>query len=218
MPISSFPEIDFSRILTTVRQSQDLLDSVGGTRGLHEISSRAEELRSRMAPTPTRLWDNPTHANARRAMQQYLNANPYWESSGLLIKYLETANLDQELHFYNQALSCLECGHYEACNAILRSFLQSLLTTIYKRVKNRKAKSIKSAISLLHNIGLISKVDTEWLHKKVSEFNTNGSHPGYSNKEEATQRFCDVTSIGHSLLKDYCHYRKQTHHSKDTSK
>jgi len=208
MPISSFPEIDFSRILTTVRQSQDLLDSVGGTRGLHEISSRAEELRSRMAPTPTRLWDNPIPANVRNAMQQYLNANPYWESSGLLVKYLETTNLDQALYLYNEALSCLECGHYEACNAMLRAFLQSLLETIYMRVKSRKAKSIKSAISLLHNIGLISKVDTEWLRKKVSEFNTNGSHPGYSSKEEATQRFRDITSIGHSLLKDYCDYRK----------
>ncbi len=218
MSMLFFLESDFSRNLTIFRNSQDLLDSVGGARGLHEISSRAEELRSRMAPTPTRLWDNPTHANARRAMQQYLNANPYWESSGLLIKYLETANLDQELHFYNEAFSCLECGHYEACNAMLRAFLESLLETIYMRVKSRKAKSIKSAISLLHNIGLISKVDTEWLRKKVSEFNTNGSHPGYSSKEEATQRFRDVTSIGHSLLKDYCHYRKQTCHSKDTSK
>lgn len=218
MSMPFFLESDFSRILTTVRKSQDLLNSVGGTRGLHEMSSRVEELQSRIAPTPTLLWDNPIPANVRSAMQQYLNANPYWESSGLLVKYLETANLNQALYIYNEAFSCLECGHYEACNAMLRAFLESLLETIYMRVKSRKAKSIKSAISLLHNIGLISKVDAEWLRKKVSEFNTNGSHPGYSSKEEATQRFRDVTSIGHSLLKDYCDYRKQTRHSKDTSK
>ena len=218
MTMPFFLESDFSRILTTVRKSQDLLNSVGGTRGLHEMSSRAEELRSLTASTPTRLWDNPIPANPRSAMQLYLNAFPYWENSGLLVKYLETANLDQELHFYNRALSCLEYGNYEDCNTMLHSFLQSLLMTICKRVKNQTVKDIGSAISLLHNIGLISKVNTEWLREKVREFNINGSDLNYFSKEEAIQRIRYTTNIGHFLLEDYYDYRKQTRHSKDTSK
>lgn len=210
LPFSFFSESDLSRNVAIIRKSQDLLDSVGGTRGLHEISSRAEVLRSRMVSTPTCLWDNTIHAKARSAMQLYLNAIPYWEYSGLLVKYLETINLDQGLHFYKQAHSCFEHGFYEACNAMLRSFLQSLLVTIYERIKNQKAKGIGSAISLLHNIGLISSENEKWLRETITEFHTNGSHPGYSSKEESTQRIRYATNIGHFLIKDYCDYRKQT--------
>lgn len=218
MPIPLFSsESDLSRIRTIVSKPQDLLYSVWDTRDLHEVYRRTEELRSRIASAPTHLWDSPISVwdspisvNERRAIQLYLNAFPYWESSGLLIKYLETLNLHLELHCYKRARSCFEYDLYEPCNAMLRSFLQSLLMTIYERVKNQKAKGIGSAIDLLHNIGLISKENKKWLRKTVLEFHTNGSHPGYSSKEEANQRIRYATNIGHFLIKDYCDYRKQT--------
>lgn len=222
MSIPFFSKSELSRILAMVRKYDDLVNMVGDPKVLREVIDRAEKMQAQIASTyfPLSRIDLPANLpNLQDILQQAPRPIPNWDDPKSLIKLLEVANLNMERHYYEQALSCLKCGHYEACNAMLRSFLEALLMTIYERVTNKNAKNDTSAVDKLHNIGLIIyPEDSESLHKTINDFNTNGSHPGLSNKEEATERIHNATLLGHFLIKDYCDYRKQTRHSKDTSK
>lgn len=210
-----FPsESELSRILAMVRKYEDLVNMVGDPQILHEAITKGKELHAQIASRDFPLLRIDLPANLLHLQQDILQQAPKpilnWHDPNSLINLLEVENLDLELHYYKQASSCFECNHYEACNAMLRSFLEALLMTIYERVTNKKAKNDTSAVDKLRNMGLIIyQKDAEFLHKTIDDFNTNGSHPGFSNKEESFDRFHNATLLGHFLIKDYYNYRKQ---------
>lgn len=204
---------DLLRILTMVRKSEDLVNAVGDTQVLREAFNKAKILQAQIASRNFPLSRIDLPKNLLDILQQSPRSLQNWDNPKSLIQFLEVTNLDLERHYYEQALSCLECGHYEACNAILRSFLEALLMTLYERASEKKAKNDKSAVDKLHNIGLIIYPENALsLHKIINDFNTNGSHPGFSSKEESTERIHNATLLGHFLIKDYYNYRTQTRH------
>lgn len=208
----TLPRREFARALEEVRYFKDIERSIGGPQAMRELFDQAQRIKAHVASLPVPLWKitlPALPANIQSVLQQIPRPIPNWGNPNSLCSILESAKLELELHFYKQALACFEGGHYEACNAMLRSFLEGLLMTIYKRVANGKAKGDTSAVDKLKNKGLIIyKEDAKFLHDTIEEFNTNGSHPGYSNKEEASSRIHNATLLGHFLLKDYSYYKK----------
>lgn len=208
-----FPsESELARILAMVRKYDDLVNMVD-PQVLREAINKGKELQAQIASRDFPLLRIDLPANLLHLQQDMLQQSPKpirnWHDPNSLINLLEVENLDLELHYYKQAHSCFECDHYEACNAMLRSFLEALLMTIYERVTSKKAKNDTSAVDKLRNIGLIIyQENAESLHKTIDNFNTNGSHPGFSNKEESSDRIHNATLLGHFLIKDYYDYRK----------
>lgn len=203
----TLPRRELARALKAFRYYQDIERSVGGPQAMRDILKQSQQIEAQIASMPVPLWQIalPVHEVLQNIPRLITN----WDNPGSLCSLLERAKLERELHFYRQALDCFECGHYEACNAMLRSFLEGLLKTIYKRATNDDARNDTSAVDRLKNIGLIIyKKDADSLHDIISEFNTNGSHPGYSSREEASSRIHNATLLGHYLIHDYCYYRK----------
>lgn len=152
----TLPRREFARALEAVRYFKDIERSVGGPPAMRELFDQAQLIRAHIASTPVPLWQialPALPANIQNILQQIPRPIPNWGDPDSLCSILESAKLELELHFYKQALACFEGGHYEACNAMLRSFLEGLLMTIYKRATNDKAKNDTSAVAKLKNIG-----------------------------------------------------------------
>ena len=202
---------ELARVLKAIRYYKDIERSIGGPQAMRELSEQVQHVKAQIASTPVPLWQITLPANFQEPLQNVSRLITNWDNPDSLGSLLERTKLERELHFYRQALDCFECGYYEACNAMLRSFLEGLLKTIYKRATNNDAKNDISAVDRLKKIGLIIyKEDADSLHDIISEFNTNGSHPGYSTQEEASSRIHNATLLGHYLIHDYYYYRK--HH------
>lgn len=199
-----FPsESELARILAMVRKYDDLVNMVD-PQVLREAINKGKELQAQIASMDFPLLHIDLPANLlhlQDILQKTPKLIPNWHDPNSLINLLQVENLDLELHYYKQARSCFECNHYEACNALLRSFLEALLMTICERVTNKKAKNDTSAVDKLRHMGLIIYPKTaKWLHKTINDFNTNGSHPGFSNKEESYDRTHKATLLGHFLI------------------
>ncbi|MBS1207902.1 MAG: hypothetical protein H6R19_300 [Proteobacteria bacterium] len=154
-------------------------------------------------------WDSETGAPLLRAALPGEADLPATDDEvhQLLKQFAFTSSLS---HF-DQAVEAHTRGDWAAANSQVRTFLESLLDEIARRVYRDEASNLatnENRRALLANNGFLSKDRNEWtddgknyLNGLFKMLHTEGSHPGLSDEDHSTFRLHLALITGRTFLR-----------------